>query len=78
MHHKAVSPSFLFSLCKADCQSTDKPCPLVKFADTELVGNIGTDDDAPYHKQTENFVNLCDNNFLYLNVSKTKVGFARY
>ena len=33
-------------------------CPLVKFADdTELVGKISNDENALYHKQTENFVN---------------------
>ena len=63
----------LFSLYTADCRSTDESCPLVKFADdTELVGNISNDEDALYHKRTENFVNWCDQNYLYFNVSKTK------
>ena len=45
----------------------------MKFADdTELVGKISNDEDALYHKQSENFVNCCDKNYLYLNVSKTK------
>ena len=52
-----VLAPFLFALYTADCRSTDELCPLVKFA---------------YHKQTENFVNWCDKNYLYLNVSKTK------
>ena len=53
-------------------RSIDESCPLVKFADdTELVGKISNDEDALYHKQTEN-VNWCDKNYLYLNVSKTK------
>ena len=30
------------------------------------------DEDAIYQKQIENFVNWCDKNYLYLNVSKTK------
>ena len=60
-------------LYTADCRSIDESCPLVKFAgDTELVGKISNDEDALYHKQTENFVNWCDKNYLYLNVSKTK------
>ena len=47
--------------------------PVVKCADdTELVGKISNDEDAIYHKQIENFVNRCDKNYLYLNVSKTK------
>ena len=45
----------------------------MKFADdTELVGKISNDEDALYHKQIENFVNSCDKNYVYLNVSKTK------
>ena len=68
-----VLAPFLFALYTADCRSTDESCPLVKFADdTELVGKISNDEDALYHKQTETFVNWCDKNYLYLNVSKTK------
>ena len=64
---------FLFALYTADCRSIDESCPLVKFADdTELVGKISNDEDAIYHKQIENCVNVCDKNYLYLNVSKTK------
>ena len=60
-------------LYTADCRSTDESCPVVKFADdTELVGKISNDEDAIHHKQIENFVNWCDKNYLYLNVSKTK------
>ena len=68
-----VLAPFLIALYTADCRSTDESCPLVKFADdTELVGKISNDEDALYHKQTETFVNWCDKNYLYLNVSKTK------
>ena len=46
---------------------------LSKFADDrELVGKFSNDEDALHHKQTENFVNWCDKNYLYLNVCKTK------
>ena len=56
-----VLAPFLFSLCTADCRSTDERCPLVKFADdTELVGKISNDEDVLYYKQIENFVNWCD------------------
>ena len=55
-----VLAPFLFSMYIADCRSTDESCPVVKFADDrELVGNVNNDEDAPYHKQTENFVNWC-------------------
>ena len=60
-------------LYTADCSCIDESCPLVKFADdTELVGKISNDEDALYHKQTESFVNWCNKNYLYLNVSKMK------
>ena len=68
-----VLAPILLALYTADCRSTDESCPLVKFADdTELVGKISNDEDALYHKQTENIVSWCDKNYLYLNVSKTK------
>ena len=60
-----LAPS-LFSLYTAACRSTDESCPLVKFAnDTELIGKINNDEGALYHKQIENFVNWCDENYLY-------------
>ena len=68
-----VLAPFLFALYTADCRRTDVSCPVVKFADdTELVGKISNDEDAIYHKQIEDFVNWCDKNYLYLNVSKTE------
>ena len=68
-----VLAPFLFSLYTADCRSTDESSPLAKSADnTELVGQISNDEDALYHKQIKKFVNKCDKNYLYLNVSKTK------
>ena len=40
--------------------------------DAELLGKISIAEDALYQKQIKNFVNWCDKNYLYLNVSKTK------
>ena len=61
----AVLAPFLFSLYTADCRSTDESCPLVKFADdTGLVGKISNDEDALYHKQTENCVDWCEKKHL--------------
>ena len=65
-----VLAPFLFSLYIDDCRSTDESCPQVN--DTELSEEISTNEDALYHKQTENFVNWCDKHYLYLNVSKMK------
>ena len=73
MFVKHYVQTYFFALYTADCRSTDESCPVVKFADdTELIGKISNDEDAIYHKQIENFVNWCDKNYLYLNVSKTK------
>ena len=36
------------------------------------------DEDALYHKQTENFASWCDTKYLYLNVSKTKEMFIDF
>ena len=41
---------------------------------------ISNDEDAQYHQQTGKFVNWCDKNYLYLNVSKIKemcIGFRK-
>ena len=68
----AVLAPFLFSLYTADCRNTDEWYPLVKFVDdTDQVRKISNNEDALYHKQIENFVNWCDKNYLYVNVSKT-------
>ena len=39
---------------------------------------ISNDEDALYHMQTENFVNWCDKNYLYLNFSNTKQMFIDF
>ena len=68
-----VLAPILFAPYAADCRSTGKSCPLVKNADdTELVWKNSNDEDTIFHEQTENFVNRCDKNYLYSNVSKTK------
>ena len=68
-----VLAPFLCSLYTADFRRTDQSCPLVTFADdTKLVGNISNDEDVLYHKQTENSVNWCDKNYLYLKFPKRK------
>ena len=74
-HLKVVLAPFLFSLYTVECRtrSTDESCTCIKFADdTELDGKNSNDEDALCNKQTENFVNWCDKNYLHLNVSKIK------
>ena len=68
-----VLAPFLFLLYTTDCRSTGESRPLETFADdTVLAGKISNDEDALYHKQIEYFVNWCDKNYLYLNVSKIR------
>lgn len=67
-----LSP-FLFSLYTADCRSTHENCIIDKYADdTALVGKITNDDNLNYLKEINTFVDWCDQNFLELNVTKTK------
>ena len=67
-----LSP-FLFSLYTADCKNVHEPCPITKFADdTGLTGQITDDDDSCYRQEIDRFVNTCDQNYLQLNVGKTR------
>ena len=67
-----LSP-FLFSLYTSDCRHSQVTCPIVKFADdTGMTGLITDDDDLTYRQEIDSFVSFCDNNFLELNVGKTK------
>ena len=68
-----VLAPFLFTLYTSDARSTNSNCTLVKFADdTALLGLIKNDDDTAYLDQINHFTNYCDQNFLELNVNKTK------
>ena len=67
-----LSP-FLFSVYTADCKSSDDDCILDKYADdTVLTGMITSNKDQTYLQEIESSVDWCDNNYLELNVSKTK------
>ena len=67
-----LSP-FLFSLYTADCRTTHVDCALDKYADdTALTGQITDDDDTTYLQEINRFVQWCDENYLELNVNKTK------
>ena len=68
-----VLAPFLFTVYTSDIRSEYASCPLVKFADdTALIGLISNDDDTLYLNQLNIFVNYCNENFLELNVKKTK------
>ena len=68
-----VFAPFLYTVYTSDCRSMSEECPIVKFADdTAMAGLIVKGDDGAFRRQLESFVNYCDENFLELNVSKTK------
>ena len=68
-----VLAPFLFTLYTSDVRSANNSCALVKFADdTALLGLIENDDDDAYLDQIIHFTKYCDDNFLELNVNKTK------
>jgi hypothetical protein len=68
-----VLAPFLFTAYTADVRANDNSCILVKFADdTALVGLISNDDSMAYVTQVQEFVSYCEENYLELNVMKTK------
>ena len=68
-----VLAPFLFVLYTADCRHSEAKCHMQKFSDdTVLIGLINKDDDRAYKKEIDLFVRWCDDNFLLLNVEKTK------
>ena len=68
-----VLAPFLFTIYTSDIRSNYSSCQIVKYADdTALIGLIDKDDNVAYLKQIQEFVDYCDENFLLLNVSKTK------
>ena len=68
-----VLAPFLFTVYTSDIRSSNENCSIVKFADdTALIGLIKKDNSEDYIRQVETFVKYCDENFLQLNVSKTK------
>ena len=67
-----LSP-FLFSLYTADCRSSSDSCSLTKFADDSgLTGQVTDGDETEYRREVDKFVGWCDDNFLGMNVSKTR------
>ena len=67
-----MSP-FLFSLYTSDSREENPLCSLIKYADdTCLTGNIIKGDDEYFIEAVSRFVQWCDQNYLELNVGKTK------
>ena len=67
-----LSP-YLFSLYTSDSRINNEMCSLIKYADdTALTGLIIDDQCSHYLTSVQSFVNWCDENYLQLNVTKTK------
>ncbi len=67
-----LSP-LLYSLYTHDCVSSHSSTSIVKFADdTVVLGLINNDDEAAYLDEVERLTSWCQDNCLFLNVSKTK------
>ena len=67
-----LSP-YLFSLYTSDSRESHDLCTLIKYADdTALTGKILNDNHTPFLEAVNRFVDWCDQNYLELNVSKTK------
>jgi hypothetical protein len=67
-----LSP-FLFTLYTADCRHVHESCHLQKFSDdSAVVGCVLDNDEKMYRDQISLFVTWCEENFLELNLSKTK------
>ena len=55
------------------CAFDSKQCRILKYADdTVIIGNVVNNDESVYRTQVDDFVKWCDNNYLDLNVTKTK------
>ena len=68
-----VLSSFWFTLYTADYRLNQSGCHLQKFSDdSALVGHILKDNDQAYREEINKFVSWCEENFLELNLSKTK------
>ena len=66
-------PLYFSLLYTNDCSSKNENCILLKYADdTVIIGKIKNNDENVYRDQVNLFVNWCDDNFLNLNVKKTK------
>ncbi len=71
-----LSP-LLYSLYTHDCVSSHSFTSIIKFADdTVVLGLINNDDEAAYLEEVERLTSWCQDNCLYLNVSKTNASWS--
>ena len=67
-----LSP-ILFTLYTSDLRCKGGMCSVVKYADdTSLTGFISQENETGYREEIDKSVNWCKENFLVLNLQKTK------
>ena len=67
-----LSP-ILFCLYTNDCRSKHDVCSIIKYADdTVITGYLQNNNSSPYEDEVSDFVTWCNQNYLKLNVKKTK------
>ena len=63
----------LYTIYTNDIRSpADDTVPIIKFADDTAIVGLVCNDESHYYKTIENFYKWCENNYLILNVQKTK------
>jgi len=66
-----LSP-ILFTLYTSDCRCINENCQLFKYADDTALVSQCVNDDREYRQDVQMFVDWCSNNYLEINVKKTK------
>ena len=68
-----VLSAVLFTVYTADCRSDSDKVVIVKYADdTVIIGLLSNDDEQYYRDEVCKFSSWCEENFLDLNIKKTK------
>ena len=68
-----VLSAILFTVYTSECRSCSQNTVIIKYADdTVIIGLISNDDEQMYRQEVSNFTDWCHDNFLNLNVKKTK------
>jgi hypothetical protein len=68
--HTCTGAPVLFTLYTNDCQGTDKT-PIIKYSDDSALEDL-SNSDSVYFSEVERFSSWCKENYLDLNVTKTK------
>ncbi len=66
-----LSP-LLYIMYTNDCRSARKNCHILKFADDAVILSLLNRDESSHGAVVDDFMNWCQDSFLFINVSKTK------